>query len=61
MPTQLRDTTLALEAMMRDGQITRDRALEIARAVLRENAIQLYGLATETTKPATSLDLAPPK
>jgi uncharacterized protein len=34
----------ALEAMMRDGQITRDRALEIARLVLRENARRLYGL-----------------
>ncbi|MDP3071833.1 MAG: amidohydrolase family protein [Opitutaceae bacterium] len=35
----------ALEGMMRDGQITRDRALEIARLVLRENAIRIYGLS----------------
>jgi len=31
--------------MMQDGEITRERALEIARGVLRENAIRLYGLA----------------
>jgi hypothetical protein len=30
--------------MMNDGEITRDRALELARMVLRENAIKLYGL-----------------
>jgi hypothetical protein len=28
---------------MRDGEITRARALEIARMVLRENALRLYG------------------
>jgi hypothetical protein len=36
--------TLALTAMMRDGEISRDRALELARMVLRENARGLYGL-----------------
>ena len=35
---------LALTAMMRDGEISRDRALELARMLLRENARKLYGL-----------------
>lgn len=35
---------LALTGMMNDGEITRERALELARMVLRENAIKLYGL-----------------
>ncbi|HLG13376.1 MAG TPA: amidohydrolase family protein [Blastocatellia bacterium] len=35
---------LALTGMMNDGEITRERALELARMVLRENAIGLYGL-----------------
>jgi len=35
---------LALTGMLRDGSITRDRALELARMVLRENARKLYGL-----------------
>lgn len=35
---------LALTGMLRDGEITRDRALELARMVLRENARRLYGL-----------------
>jgi hypothetical protein len=35
---------LALTGMMQDGQITRERALELARMVMRENAIKLYGL-----------------
>jgi predicted TIM-barrel fold metal-dependent hydrolase len=34
----------ALTAMMRDGEITRPRAVELARMVLRENAKKLYGL-----------------
>lgn len=34
---------LALTGMMNDGQITRARALELARMVFRENAIKLYG------------------
>jgi uncharacterized protein len=35
---------MALTAMMRDGEITRERALELAHLVLRENARRLYGL-----------------
>jgi predicted TIM-barrel fold metal-dependent hydrolase len=35
---------LALTGMMNDGEITRARAVELARMVLRENAIRLYGL-----------------
>jgi predicted TIM-barrel fold metal-dependent hydrolase len=35
---------IALAGMVEDGDITRDRALELARMVLRENAIKLYGL-----------------
>jgi predicted TIM-barrel fold metal-dependent hydrolase len=35
---------LALTGMMRDDEITRARASEIARAVMRENAVKLYGL-----------------
>ena len=35
---------IALTGMMNDGEITRDRALELARMVLRENAMKLYGM-----------------
>ena len=35
---------IALTAMLRDGEISRDRALELARMALRENARKLYGL-----------------
>jgi hypothetical protein len=35
---------IALAAMIRDGEISRDRARELARLVLRENARRLYGL-----------------
>jgi predicted TIM-barrel fold metal-dependent hydrolase len=34
---------LALTGMLRDGEITRERALEIARMVLHDNATKLYG------------------
>jgi predicted TIM-barrel fold metal-dependent hydrolase len=34
----------ALTAMMHDGEISRERALTLARMVLRENARKLYGL-----------------
>jgi predicted TIM-barrel fold metal-dependent hydrolase len=34
---------IALSGMMRDGEISRQRALELARMVLRENARSLYG------------------
>jgi predicted TIM-barrel fold metal-dependent hydrolase len=36
---------LALTGMINDGEIDRDRALVLARMVLRENAVKLYGLA----------------
>ena len=35
---------IALTGMVHDNEISRDRATEIARMVLRENAIKLYGL-----------------
>ena len=35
---------IALTAMMKDGEITRERALEIARMVMRGNALKLYSL-----------------
>jgi len=35
---------IALTALMREDGISRARALELARMVLRENARQLYGL-----------------
>ena len=35
---------LALTGMLRDNQITRERAVELAKMVLRENAKKLYGL-----------------
>jgi hypothetical protein len=36
--------TIALTGMLRDGEITRTRASELARMVLRENARKLYAL-----------------
>ena len=38
---------IALTGMMNDGQITRERALELARMVMRDNAARLYGIRTE--------------
>ncbi len=38
---------LALTGMMNDGEITRDRALELARMVMRENALRLYGFKSK--------------
>jgi len=35
---------LALTGMLNDGEITRERAFQLARMVLRENALKLYGL-----------------
>jgi predicted TIM-barrel fold metal-dependent hydrolase len=35
---------IALTGMLRDGEITRERALELARMVLRDNARKVYGL-----------------
>ncbi|MDD5541565.1 MAG: amidohydrolase family protein [Acidobacteriia bacterium] len=42
--TGRRALAIALTAMMRDGEISRDRAAELARMVLRDNARQIYGL-----------------
>jgi predicted TIM-barrel fold metal-dependent hydrolase len=42
--TARRALGIALTAMMRDGEITRDRAQALARMVLRENAAAVYGL-----------------
>ena len=39
-----RALAIALSNMMADGEITRARAIEIARMVLRENALALYRL-----------------
>jgi len=35
---------IALTGMVHDKEITRERALEIARMVLRDNAVKLYSL-----------------
>jgi len=42
--TARRALAIALTGMMSDHEITRARALEMARMVLRENAMKLYGL-----------------
>jgi predicted TIM-barrel fold metal-dependent hydrolase len=42
--TARRALGIALTAMMKDGDITRDRAEQLARMVLRENAATVYGL-----------------
>jgi hypothetical protein len=42
--TEREEFAIALTGMMRDGEITRDRASELARMVLRENAVKLYKL-----------------
>lgn len=42
--TARRALGIALTGMMRDGEITRDRAQTLARMVLRENAAAVYGL-----------------
>jgi hypothetical protein len=45
--TARRALGIALTAMMNDGEISRDRAVQIARMVLRTNAATLYGLPAE--------------
>jgi hypothetical protein len=40
-----RALAIALTAMLQNGEITRERAVEMARLVLRDNAMRLYGLA----------------
>jgi predicted TIM-barrel fold metal-dependent hydrolase len=42
--TARRALALALTAMLRDGDITRDRARDLARMVPRDNAVALYRL-----------------
>ncbi|HZE26376.1 MAG TPA: amidohydrolase family protein [Terriglobales bacterium] len=42
--TARRGLAMALTGMVNDGEITRERALEIAHMVLRGNAVKLYGL-----------------
>ncbi len=42
--TARRALAIALTGMVNDGEITRTRALELGRMVLRENAANLYGL-----------------
>jgi uncharacterized protein len=42
--TARRALAIALTGMVNDGEITQARALELARMVLRENAMKLYGL-----------------
>jgi len=42
--TARRALGIALTGMIRDGEITRDRAQALARMVLRENAASVYGL-----------------
>jgi hypothetical protein len=39
---------IALTGMMADGEISRSRAVEIAKMVLRENAVRLYGLQSNS-------------
>ena len=41
---------LALTGMIADGEITRERASELARMVMRENAVRLYGLEAKTAR-----------
>ena len=42
---------IALTGMMRDGEITRDRAQALARMVMRENAAAVYGLPKMSPSP----------
>src|SRR5437763_1795091 len=50
---------LALTGMMNDGEITRERALELARMVLRENAVKLYGFKFAKVLNGSPADLRP--
>ncbi|MDQ2890387.1 MAG: amidohydrolase, partial [Gemmatimonadota bacterium] len=47
--TARRALSIALTGMMRDGEISRDRAQTLARMVLRENALRAYRLCTDGT------------
>ncbi len=45
---------LALTGLMNDREITRERALELARLVMRENALRLYKLESPAGTPTSS-------
>ena len=45
--TARRALAIALTGMMNDGEISRDRAVEMARMVLRTNAATLYGFSVQ--------------
>lgn len=45
---------LALTGLMNDRDITRERVLELARLVMRDNALQLYRLPSPAGTPASS-------
>jgi len=45
--TGRRALAIALTGMLRSGEITRERASQLARMVLRDNARALYGLAAK--------------
>jgi predicted TIM-barrel fold metal-dependent hydrolase len=47
MTTARQALALALTGMMNDGEISRERAIELARKVMRENAVQLYNLKSK--------------
>jgi ankyrin repeat protein len=49
---------IALTEMMNDGQISRNRAVELAEMVLRTNAIRLYGFKSTIHRAADAGDLA---
>ncbi len=51
---------LALTEMIADGEVTREHALEIARMVLRENVMRLYGGAFDGPAPGPSQPAPPP-
>ena len=38
--------TLALQGMVDDGDLSRERAIQVARLVLRDNALGVYRLGT---------------
>jgi ankyrin repeat protein len=49
---------IALTEMMNDGQISRNRAVELAEMVLRKNAIGLYGFKSTIHRAADAGDVA---
>jgi predicted TIM-barrel fold metal-dependent hydrolase len=52
---------IALTGMMNDGEVSHTRALELARMVMRDNAIRLYELKPQAlSAPLTNNRLQPP-